>query len=140
MILFVGDELRGTDSYVQELNFSGHEVKVAKDVDLAMTILLEAPSSVELLILDVMMPPGRAFRNARTLFGLRTGVFFFDEIRSLRPDLPILVFTNVTEHAVRARFQGLEACWFMEKWRYLPIDFAREVKRILFETRAKSKG
>jgi DNA-binding response OmpR family regulator len=131
MILFVDDEASRTDSYIRELKLRGHEVDVMSDVDSALEVVLKDPSSVQLVILDVMMPPGKAFRNAKTLVGLRTGICFFEAIRRTQPALPIVVFTNVTEPSIRTRFQGERACWFMEKWRYLPADFAREVKQIL---------
>jgi DNA-binding response OmpR family regulator len=74
MILFVDDERRRMQSYVEELRFSGYDVEFKSDVDDALIFFNENHEKLELLILDVMMPTGNSFDNQQADNGLRTGI------------------------------------------------------------------
>jgi CheY-like chemotaxis protein len=130
MILFVDDEKRFMDSYSLELELLGYKVSFQKDVDTALAFLKTHPSAVELLILDVMMPPGQSFQHENTNNGLRTGVRFYERIRALSPMLPVIIFTNVSDEQVERRFQAEPNCRFFRKEDYLPFELAEEVKKL----------
>ena len=133
MIVIVDDEKRCMDTYMLELILSGYDDRVILEtnVDAAMRYIKGNLSSVELLILDIMMPPGADFDNESAQGGLRTGVEFFDRIRRLSADLPVIVFTNVGDPGLATRFEKEKNCWFMRKTDYLPYEFAHEVQQIV---------
>lgn len=131
MILFVDDEKREMDSYVQELELSRYEVSFQTDVDVALNVFDEEFNRIDLLILDIMMPPGSSFDNSETEMGVRTGVRFYERIRERTTDLPVVILTNVSDEGVRERFCGESKCWFLRKEDYLPFQLAEEVEKIV---------
>lgn len=131
MILFVDDEKREMDSYVKELDFSGYKVSFQNDVDDALMFFEENLNRIDLLILDIMMPPGSSFKNVDTELGLRTGVHFYESIRQKTPDLPVMILTNVSDKRVAERFRREHKCWFFRKEDYFPYEIVEEVKEVL---------
>jgi CheY-like chemotaxis protein len=130
MILFVDDERRFMNSYKLELEYVGYKVSFKKNVDDALAFLKTHPGAIELLILDIMMPPGHDFQHESTNSGLRTGVRFYERIRALFPTLPVIIFTNVSDEQVEEKFQAESYCRFLRKEDYLPFELAEEVRKI----------
>lgn len=131
MILFVDDEKRFMHSYMMELELEGHTVSFQNDVDSALSLLEKGLDHLELLILDIMMPPGRNFQGEDTGGGLRTGVFFYERIRVLAPHLPVIIFTNVSDEQLEKRFKAEANCRFLRKEEYLPHELVETVREIL---------
>lgn len=133
MILFLDDEPSRMEVYVRDLEMSGYEVLLKSDVDIALNIIKENPASVSLLILDLMMSPGKSFREEDTNEGLRTGINFYRRVRSQLPELPVVVLTNVSDEKVEDWFQGKPNCWFFQKKDLFPFELTEEIKKILGE-------
>lgn len=130
MILFVDDERRHISSYVSELEELGYRVVCENSVDQALQFLNNNRSNLKLIILDIMMPPGRSFKKMDTDEGRRTGVYFFEQVKERAPELPVIVLTNVSDDDVLDRLRDEENCWYFQKKDYLPYEIAQEVKRI----------
>lgn len=133
MILFVDDEKHKMDSYLRELRLSFPGVRFESTVDAALALIEGQGSDIEVLILDVSMAPGRAFKD-RLGAGLMTGVHFYGRVREMLPDLPVVVFTNVTNEKVRQEFDGDDKCRFLNKEDYLPFELAQVLREILGPT------
>lgn len=131
MILIIDDEAREMDSYVRELKLSGYRVVFQKDVDDALEFLRQNLQDIRLVILDIMMPPGKAFKGENTRDGLRTGMFFYGRIREMAPDLPVVILTNVRDERVAKRFHKENRCWFLRKEDYLPFELVEEIGHLL---------
>jgi CheY-like chemotaxis protein len=131
MILFVDDEKRRMDNYVEALEESGERVILKVDVDEALKFFDENLDQIELLVLDIMMSYGVSFEDVDTESGLRTGVRFYERIRETAPNLPVIIFTNVTNPDLKKRFDKEKRCWFYRKERKLPPEFRDVVKSIL---------
>jgi len=130
MILFVDDERRHTDAYTQDLIRSGYKVVYPPGVDNAVHYFDANSTQIELVILDLMMPPGKTFEHVDTDDGLRTGKHFYYRVREKVSKLPVIILTNVSEDDVRAEFERDKNCWYFEKEHYLPYEITQEVKRI----------
>lgn len=137
MILMIDDEPRQMDSYHRELEFCGYAVEYCANVDEALRVLAAQGAQVELLILDIMMPPGAAFKDADTQQGLRTGERFFEQVRAERPDLPVMILTNVSRARLEKRFKRERACRLLQKEEYLPFELAEEVEKMIGKPRAQ---
>jgi CheY-like chemotaxis protein len=131
MIMMVDDEDRRMDIYRLELADVGYQVELYKDVDAALLALEARLADVQLLVLDVMMPPGTAFKATNTLDGLRTGERFFERVRSLSADLSVIFFTNVSDPHLIKRYKRTHHCKLLRKEDYQPYEFAEEVSRII---------
>lgn len=134
MILFVDEERRHMSGFVEELRLAGYEVEFQTGVDAASSAWMFLQSNaarVNLLILDIMMPPGEVFAKADTELGLRTGVRFFERVRQWLPDLPIIVLTNVSDVKVKERFEQEANCLFLRKEDYYPFELPAEVQKLL---------
>ncbi len=131
MILFVDDEKREMDSYVQELELSGYKVVFKKDADVALEFFEKSLNEIDLVILDIMMSPGSSFKQMDTQMGLRTGIAFYKKIREKASELPVLIFTNVSDEKVSETFLKETKCQFLRKENYLPFEVVDEVKKIL---------
>jgi DNA-binding NtrC family response regulator len=131
MILFIDDEKREMESFVIELKLSGFDVNFIKNVDDAWNYLTSNPEEVKLMILDIMMPAGNKFKDDDIHNGLRTGVRFFDEMRVQFPNLPIIIFTNVSDPNVVKKFEHENMCRYFSKPNLLPDQLVDEIKSFL---------
>ena len=83
-ILFVDDEKDITDFGKAVLIRAGHEVTAIKDSRVALALFREDPGAFDLLVTDLTMPH---------LPGLQLAT----EVTSLRPDLPVIMITGVSD-------------------------------------------
>lgn len=131
MILFIDDEKRVMSSHVLELILEGYDVVFETNVDEALDFFQKNLDDIELLVLDIMMPPGETFKNADVEGGLRTGIRLYRIIREHAPNLQVFVFTNVSADDAAEYFRKEPKCWFGQKVDYLPYEFVEEVKRFV---------
>jgi len=131
MILFVDDESRHMNSYAQDLTEAGYEIVFQRNVDQALEYLTEHVTEIKLLILDIMMPPGKTFKDADTDEGRRTGVQFYERVREKMPELPVIILTNVADDELMDKFREDENCRYFQKKHYLPFEIVQEVKKSL---------
>ena len=131
MILFIDDELRQMENYIEELRLSGHEVEFKNNVDDALIFLEINIAKLKIIILDIMMPPGKLFQNGDVEYGLRTGVKFYRKIRTLSNKIKVVVLTNVSDEKVAEQFQNEKNCWFFPKEEILPYQLAEKVRAIV---------
>ncbi len=69
-------------------------------VDRALGFLEKESASVDIMVIDIMMPPGEAFKDEDTDQGMRTGVFLLERLNAQYPSIPSLVLTNVQDEAI----------------------------------------
>ena len=131
MILFVDDERREMGSYVEELRLSGYEVNFVNNVDDALKFFAENLISLNLIVLDIMLPHNNVFKDVDTELGLRTGVHLYRKFRIQAPDLPIIILTNVSDERIAKFFKQEAKCTFLPKEDILPYELAEEVQSIL---------
>jgi CheY-like chemotaxis protein len=100
-------------------------------VDDALEFIEGAAGEVRLLVLDIMMPPGRSFDSAQTRYGLDTGIRFYERVRRHSPALPVIILTNVTDEEAARHFRAQPSCWFLRKRDYLPYELEQTIRDIL---------
>ncbi len=139
-ILFIDDELcPGSEGpsgnymwyYVQALRDAGHEVVEVLGPDDALAELAKENQHCDLVILDTMMPPGNAYRNEDTSNGLQTGVLLAETLQQQRPDIPILVLTNVLNQEALGSLKALPNVKnILAKPQHTPFNVCQEIQRI----------
>jgi CheY-like chemotaxis protein len=140
-ILFIDDELVPEARepggnymffYILALRENGFEVVETLGPDDALKELQKPDAHFDLIILDIMMPPGKCFARKDTDEGLRTGVFLADELHRLARKTPILVLTNLANpltHGELRRKKGVRDV--LTKDSCMPFQLVDEIRRIL---------
>ena len=129
MILIIDDEPNRMDCYIKELEAEKFEVKICKHIDQALDFLENHFNSIELLILDVMMPPGNTFKSEDTDQGLRTGALFYRLIKEKNNwNFPIFVFTNIYDDELSTEVNNDPESWLFHKEEFMSRDFAEKVR------------
>jgi DNA-binding NarL/FixJ family response regulator len=132
MILFIDDETRRMDSFREELQYH-FQVDFIDQVDRAYEFFQAHLSEIDLLILDIMMVPGKLFSQKEEEWGLTTGLHFYRLLREKAPNLPIIIFTN--KEKTEKEFRGEPNCLFLRKRDYVPFELVDVVKEFLQECR-----
>ncbi len=123
-ILFVEDEQRGVNPYLGALERRGFHCAVAQNGDEAVTRL--RTGEVDLLSLDVMFDPGRAFEvSSDTLWA---GVRLLELIRQRQipncdPALKVVVLTAVENPVVEDKIKKLGVQEYLKK----PVPFEKVI-------------
>lgn len=135
MILFIDDEaaIMGPFRDFLELKMAPYNQQVVfhSNVDEALSFFEKHVGELDLVILDIMMPHGKRFGSEKTNGGLKTGISFYERIRELSSDLPVIIFTNFYDEDVERKFRQDSNCRFLQKVDFLLEDFVAEVKQVL---------
>ena len=110
-ILFVEDEQWLMEGIVDGLEASGYKVIRAEDGTEGLDLL--ESEHVDLILLDIMMPSGE--RIEENTFGRRTGVEFCKIARKLKPQVPIVCLTVVTDREIHNELEELGVKYILEK-------------------------
>lgn len=113
IILFVEDEYDRIRNLVRPLEKEGYKIIPAKkDGTEAINILKE--KKIDLVILDIMLPPGDEIKD--NMGGRRTGLEVCRIIRKeLQLDIPIIVLSVIRDGFVRDEIMALGANLYLEK-------------------------
>lgn len=148
MILFIDDEPRIVEPYIEAISEKGFEVRVLTSVT-EVDAFLEAREHIpKCIILDIMFPGEGDFSRTLTSDGLTTGMPLFASLRSYFPDVPVIIFTNASSISVKKFFQSQEKCSFYYKTDLLPCELANLVavvardngQRLLIELESCPRG
>ena len=135
MILFVDDEPRTIDAhrlYLEDmLKEKGKELRYFEDVNDAKVYFDENSSSIELAILDIMMPSNGYTSLEKSGDGMKTGYLFYQEIRETLSKLPILIFTHSLDDQIQAKIEEDENAQFLQKDEHLIDDLWEKVEEVL---------
>jgi DNA-binding NarL/FixJ family response regulator len=107
--------------------FSGEDC-----VDRAVQCLEANPSTVDLAVVDVMMPPGETFRDSATDDGMKTGVFLLERLKANCPELRFLVLTNVqNEETLQELRRVAPGTTVLRKAHCPPFDLVEKVQELI---------
>jgi CheY-like chemotaxis protein len=95
-ILLIDDDRVPIHYYLRALGEAGHAVEHKRNPDEAIEYLDMKADEVDLIILDVMIPSGKAFATEKTDEGMTSGLFLLKKIRAQWPTLPVLILTNLS--------------------------------------------
>lgn len=122
------------ESRIEMLEMEGFSVITLNNVDDALEELEKDPLECNLLLLDVMMPKGDAFKdNDDAADGFRTGLVFLAELEKRGIDIPVIVITANPDREVELKCQANKLVeYFLGK----PVnqdELEEVIKRILFQ-------
>ncbi len=97
LVILIDDDHGPMDYYVEALRHRGFSVEQIDSTDEAFR-WLEKPGAEmpDLVVVDMMMPPGTRLTMEETDSGLRSGVFIARAVRERFPNVPMVALTNYT--------------------------------------------
>lgn len=129
-ILFVDDEDWSVTPYFPKLQDHNIEVDLALDVDEAIDLLQR--NKYDLLVLDIMLPPGK--KLGKGVEPRKAGAILFYRIRQneipdmkTAPNVPVVVLTAVTDQKLSEYIRQLEVKEIFQK----PAPFDQVTDRLL---------
>lgn len=130
ILLFVDDQLRDMNRYVEALKGAFPTVLSFSNVNDAAEIRIEPGCTVAAVVLDVMMPTGTRYSEEETEGGLLTGIRLYEELRKRFPEAKFVILSNRSLPAVRAQVPdpGVE---LHAKLALLPRQLVELVTRLL---------
>lgn len=97
MIVFVDDEHSTVAKVSKELQNRGIECRTFDNVETAWHYLDADGDNVQLVVLDVMMPPRELIPLAEAEDGMSTGIAMWDRLRRRHPKLRMVLLTQITD-------------------------------------------
>ncbi|HVY17324.1 MAG TPA: response regulator [Rhodopila sp.] len=116
LVLLTEDDMLVRETIADLLELDGFQVAKACNADEAMTILEADPQSVAILVTDLSMPG-------------ENGIALVKRVRGLRPGLPAIILTGVTEEPPCAGLEGRGFCVLRKP--VLGDDLAQHIKRLI---------
>lgn len=107
MILVIDDDRPYADSIAEAMKLRGYEAISVYTTSSALSCIKDPATTIDSIVLDIMMPAGSPYSQTATGRGRYTGMQLFATIRAVLPDVPIFVTTILRdEHIIR---------WFMSQ-------------------------
>lgn len=130
-ILFVDDDRRRTEIFVEMLRMEGYEVTFAATMKEAESEFKGGDSDFDLLILDIMMP-SEDYVGENTDESRKRGIKFLEEVRKTksRGQLPVIMLTTRDDEATKEQAREAGCNEYLEK-PYLPSKLLKKVKEHL---------
>jgi len=142
-VLFVDDEL-----FDLEFGDSGESYKIKeleKDGDISVTSAIDGTEALQkmrskeydIVVLDIMMAPGKELTNNDTKKGYETGYVFLRKIRSeFRLHIPVIILTNYPKPLSKEEAEQLSVTEYLSK----PMKMAKLAELIRLHTRGTING
>ena len=134
-ILLIDDDRLPTKYYIMALEQSGCNVHYSSDNDSALEIL-KGERNFDLIIQDVMRPPGRCLSRIETREGLQSGLTFYKEyIQTLAPTVPVVFLTNTRNLDIVNVISNFPNCTICQKMEVPPFELVKIVEAIVNESK-----
>jgi two-component system response regulator VicR len=105
-ILFIDDDKGIMEPVIKTLEIFGHDVILAATPEQALQSLrMKGP--FDIIILDLMMANLGRYSDQESIYGLRTGVLLYADIRCITADVPVIVLTGINHDKTRAELMSL---------------------------------
>jgi CheY-like chemotaxis protein len=133
-IIIVDDSKLSISAFLEELALTGFKVSHYRSVDSCLEFV-KTKRHVDIFVLDIMMPPGNAYRSRNTDDGLFTGRLLAHDIRRLYPITPIVFLSNLSDPINIDGFSRsrelLGNVVFLNKVDVSPVHFSKLINSIL---------
>jgi len=103
-VLLIDDDYLPIQYYISRLEKNNYEVLHYLNPDDAFAYIEKERPCLDGIVLDIMLPPGRKYKNMPTNQGLKTGSFLLKDLLELYPKVPVVVLTNVRNPKTLAEF------------------------------------
>ena len=105
-----------------------------------MSFVKKKASQIHAIILDIMLPPGKAYEDKDTNEGLRTGVLLLPDLRRHCPGVPVVVLTNVKNPDTLREFKEGPLLKLIKKTECPPFELVAVVEKMVGRQEDKSNS
>jgi CheY-like chemotaxis protein len=134
-IIFIDDEIECVEVYKEDLEIAVNEknsdslsIWTFDKLDEAYQYLEINGDNIDIVILDIMMPGGERFYSKDLdPMGLKSGFYFYQEVRKKYPNLDIRFFTNVTDLEMEKLIRDDPSAKIYYKDVLLPFELTKEL-------------
>jgi CheY-like chemotaxis protein len=138
-VLLIDDDEWPTRFYETALERRDFKVERCTDPDTAYEFARENTESLQAIVLDMMMPAGERYKNRDTADGLKTGLMLYQDLSEIiKPNLPVVVLTNVSNHETLKLLPEGGRLRIAEKLDVPPLEFAILVEEMVDTAAAKA--
>lgn len=127
MILFVDDDEFGMKPFRLAIEDAGLDLRFTDSLEVALELVNSESATIQLIILDVLMPCGAVFSNEETNGGLLTGYRLLEKIQKRRPDIPIIIFSITSPSDMKVEYAS-ENLSFLSKQDTMPAELVAAIK------------
>jgi DNA-binding NtrC family response regulator len=131
LVLLVDDDRLPMRFYVRAMEQTGFEVKHFFEPDSALAFMRKRGPAISMVILDIMMPPGKSYEKKSTNAGLKTGIFLLKDTIVILPGVPVLILTNVKNPDTIAEIRKVAPVEILQKMECPPFKLAQIVEEVL---------
>jgi len=129
-ILMIDNDAQKMSPLQETLKLYGFDVKFCRNVDTAMEYISQHTASIDLILLDIMMPNGNILKDIDTQEGKDTGLHFYKKIRE-KYQVPIIFYTVVrNKELVKSFVEGDEKADYLTKPQE-PDDVVKAIYRLV---------
>lgn len=119
-ILLIDDEEMPANYYVQAFEMEGVKVSRAKSTDEALD-LAQKDGPFDMIIIDIMMPPGERLANLDTQDGLTSGIALYEMLAAICPNVPAIFLSNVRNQNILDQAARETKLTVLSKFDYHPF-------------------
>jgi CheY-like chemotaxis protein len=133
-VLFIDDDPRLVERYIDELQMDGCTVDYAQDNSTALR-LIRTSEPYDVIVQDIMRPPDEVVSEVTSEFGLKAGLVFYDSyVRVECPTTPVIFFSNSRIASTVVSNIGSPLCTYLQKFDVLPYELPEIVRGVVAKT------
>lgn len=92
-VLFVDDDIRLIATFADGVREAGFRTHHCRGPDETLDYLRKNDTAADVIVWDMMLPPGKVFREVDTESGLSTGKHLYSAMRELKPQAYYILLT-----------------------------------------------
>ena len=131
LLLLVNDNEAIMDVYKRMLRGNGFDIHFCSSPDAALRFSRKKRGDISIIIMEIILPPGRAYAAEDTRQGIRTGLFLYPDLRELCPDVPIIVLTRTVNPETLGYFKEGPVLRVLNKSKCPPKELVETAEAML---------
>jgi CheY-like chemotaxis protein len=128
-VVLIDEDKFALSFYEDAIRSGGFALRHCYTVESALEVVgREKP---DLIVLDVMMPPGRTYSEDESRHGLWTGVLLHEDLQRLAPGVPIIVLTNCSSREILSALQDKPKTKVLSKAECPPVALVEVIDAMI---------
>ena len=104
-ILYLEDDPALTELLPEVIRNSAQDIRIVGTTSINEALHQIETEDYDAVLLDIMMPPIDDMPEVETEFGRLTGIVVAQRMKSIKPDIPIIAFTHLSDPLIRNKIR-----------------------------------